>query len=936
MSQVKFYTGSDISKATGADGSIYITEDASYPRMYVGANKTPVGQQVDRLAIGNSITSVPNYSIVGGTNDKTVITGLVGSTAAGYITATAPSSDADCTISVGSSTKVFSTGGNAIGVMNTSGVKGYYYTNINFTSRQITLSTKRGSSSTWSGVTLDWAIGDTISFVNGSKYPACCKITAISSNTITVDTLPFASADAIETYSALKSSTYAPDDFTIFACYEKVEANVSMLNITNTRWYPRSGSVELGWAATAFGVENLATGSASFTAGYGNWSAGDFSTTFGRENIAGYGSLVAGQNNSAPSNYALVGGSDNTITKNVSSVFVAGKGNIVSSACVGVVGLENNISGNTSASIVGGYKNTLSGDAYRVIVAGNNNTVKGNSSLVVGAYNVLNHTTATTSGYTYSTSSVIYGEKNTLTGLHNLLGGRNNNLTGSYNIVSGAVNTVSGNGYCNIINGESLSLTGKVTDSIVAGKNNVISGAIENSLILGQTQSASNPIKNSIVVGQYHSANKLTDGIMLGTGASITSYSSPESIVFVVGNGSSTAQANSIYMTKSGNISAIGNIMANKFTENGTDLEKKYWHIPYCARQSTSAGTWDTVATAPAGTTRLNYNGHLHTTKLTVGGFEIPARHDYRPLYLNNGLISSESELPMDIKAGKGMTITYVATPKDDGSSGYKALGFTYKVNLVNEAASTNAATYQAGGSSKFYAVQLDKNNKLGVYVPWTDTNTTYSAGSNVTISSNKISVHNLKDDYVEIASAKFNAALDNDKNQTYTDISNIGSVYASNLCSLYQKLCMDETHTYSKSHTEPFNWMSTEIFGFPGVYMGRNAIITLISRNTENQAITYSSSALLELTPENKMYCEPLQYKYYNAENNLQVGYLTFECSSYQSDTDPVGTQLSLKPYRGTSGTSKEACNTISGLSAVIMTEEQKKSLSVRITVLD
>ncbi len=47
-----------------------------------------------------------------------------------------------------------------------------------------------------------------------------------------------------------------------------------------------------------------------------------------------------------------------------------------------------------------------------------------------------------------------------------------------------------------------------------------------------------------------------------------------------------------------------------------------------------------------------------------------------------------------------------------------------YKVALVNEAKSGNAASYTAGGTSKFYAVQLDKNGKLGTYVPWTDTNT--------------------------------------------------------------------------------------------------------------------------------------------------------------------------------------------------------------------
>ena len=63
--------------------------------------------------------------------------------------------------------------------------------------------------------------------------------------------------------------------------------------------------------------------------------------------------------------------------------------------------------------------------------------------------------------------------------------------------------------------------------------------------------------------------------------------------------------------------------------------------------------------------------------------------------------------------AGVGLT--------GSGSAGTSGT-YTYKINLVNETASANAASYTAGGTSKFYAVQLDKNNKLGVYVPWTDT----------------------------------------------------------------------------------------------------------------------------------------------------------------------------------------------------------------------
>lgn len=58
------------------------------------------------------------------------------------------------------------------------------------------------------------------------------------------------------------------------------------------------------------------------------------------------------------------------------------------------------------------------------------------------------------------------------------------------------------------------------------------------------------------------------------------------------------------------------------------------------------------------------------------------------------------------------------------GSAGTSGSTYTYKVNLVNETKASNAASYTAGAASKFYAVQLDKNNKLGVYVPWTDTDT--------------------------------------------------------------------------------------------------------------------------------------------------------------------------------------------------------------------
>ena len=76
---------------------------------------------------------------------------------------------------------------------------------------------------------------------------------------------------------------------------------------------------------------------------------------------------------------------------------------------------------------------------------------------------------------------------------------------------------------------------------------------------------------------------------------------------------------------------------------------------------------------------------------------------------------------------------------------------YTYKVNLRDEHVASNSSTYTAGGSTKFYAVQLDKDNKLSVYVPWTDNNTTYSAGTGLSLSGTKFS---LNTNYVATQSA--------------------------------------------------------------------------------------------------------------------------------------------------------------------------------------
>ena len=316
-------TSDNWDKATGfspMDGEPIIVSD-NKKKFKIGDGKTlakdlpylldaiPVeeGEGEKSTVIGDGEAS-GKYTIASGTTDKTMITDLLGSLAAG-VDVTAPKANADLSISIGSNNESNAVGSLTMGVSNITGASGYYWHDINITNKTITLSTTRRTSSSSSASapsSIDWKVGDYISLMtNTNRYAICSKITAISGNTITVDSLPF-STDAYEYSKIPIIGTFiykSPDDRTIFATHienfdERDAGTLDSLS-TTSKYTLRSGTVHMGFGASAIGAMNVGSGILSRATGYDNLAAGAFSTAEGMKNIAGYSAHAEGAKNKA-------------------------------------------------------------------------------------------------------------------------------------------------------------------------------------------------------------------------------------------------------------------------------------------------------------------------------------------------------------------------------------------------------------------------------------------------------------------------------------------------------------------------------------------------------------------------------------------------------------------------------------------------------------
>lgn len=136
---------------------------------------------------------------------------------------------------------------------------------------------------------------------------------------------------------------------------------------------------------------------------------------------------------------------------------------------------------------------------------------------------------------------------------------------------------------------------------------------------------------------------------------------------------------------------------------------------------STTAATWNSTSLVTGVNLQRDAKGHV--TGVTVNSIKMPANPDTNTAHHHS--------------AGVGLIVN---------GNGDVSGTTTYKAALVSETADAAAA-----GTGKLYAVKVDKNGKLAVNVPWTDTDTgvtsvstegTGNAVTSATISGRALTLH--------------------------------------------------------------------------------------------------------------------------------------------------------------------------------------------------
>ena len=248
------------------------------------------------------------------------------------------------------------------GKANFVGLKGYYYSGIDFDAKTITLSKKQNVADA-EGIQVTWEVGDEVTIVNNSHYDRCSKITAINGNVITVDSFPFTEVVTPPDPNWDDCSIFVPDK-------------------------PEAGIVDLGRCATAIGENNAATERAATAIGRQNIVQGKYGVALGRLNkVKAYAGVALGRGNVIESTamYASAEGVENVVSGEASHA--EGAGNKAIGKCSHAEGYHTEASGDNSHSQ--GYKTIASGlyahaEGFTTVSSGESSHAEGSYSEASG------------------------------------------------------------------------------------------------------------------------------------------------------------------------------------------------------------------------------------------------------------------------------------------------------------------------------------------------------------------------------------------------------------------------------------------------------------------------------------------------------------------------------------------------------------------------
>ena len=251
---------------------------------------------------------------------------------------------------------------------------------------------------------------------------------------------------------------------------------------------------------------------------------------------------------------------------------------------------------------------------------------------------------------------------------------------------------------------------------------------------------------------KHHAGNHASSGAASvelyakGTAPDLNLYSG-EDINITSGKGQSTQQAGDVILTLGNTTPNAKQLLAAKDT-SGTlawQSESTYDLVTTISTGSIYVGLTKDASVSPVITSSIQFNEDSGIKFTNPVGSQTASFGIKANLNTTGGLkFSSTGEIELDLgyaQTGKNYAVQldnnklYVNVPWTDTDTTYSAATKTNLGLLKLGSNTTLTATYESGSagtavSNRAYPVQFNSSKEAAVYVPWSDTNTTYGAKS--------------------------------------------------------------------------------------------------------------------------------------------------------------------------------------------------------------